>query len=248
MQQKIILHVPHASTRISLLDGYVVDSSVLEKEMLKLTDWYTDDLFYSEKDEMIVADFSRIFCDPERFSDDAQEVMAQYGMGVLYEKSDNGEVIRIVSPELREKILQSYYWRHHSQFSAAVNDQLVRFGKAFIVDCHSYPSKPLTRDLDQQPIRPDFNIGTDAFHTPQELVDTAVTFFEKAGYSVGVDWPYSGAIVPMEHYRKNKGVVSIMLEVNRALYLQEPSNQQSDSYFRVKETVQGFIQAMKNTL
>ena len=55
-------------------------------EMLKLTDWYTDDLFYSENNEMIIAEFSRICCDPERFTDDNLEVMAQYGMGVLYEK------------------------------------------------------------------------------------------------------------------------------------------------------------------
>ena len=32
---------------------------------------------------MIVAEISRIFCDPERFTDDSQEVMAQYEMGVL---------------------------------------------------------------------------------------------------------------------------------------------------------------------
>jgi N-formylglutamate amidohydrolase len=41
--------------------------------MLKLTDWCTDDLFYSVDDEMVKAEFSRIFCDPERFTDDAQE-------------------------------------------------------------------------------------------------------------------------------------------------------------------------------
>ena len=67
--------------------------------------------------------FSRIFCDPERFTDDAQEVMAQYGMGVLYEKNDNGDRIRIVTPELKEKVLTSYYWKHHNRLSAAVNNQ-----------------------------------------------------------------------------------------------------------------------------
>ncbi|MFM7327427.1 MAG: N-formylglutamate amidohydrolase, partial [Bacteroidota bacterium] len=100
----IILHIPHASTNIPLMEGYIVDAEILEQEILKLTDWYTDDLFHSEDDEMVVADFSRIFCDPERFTDDAQEVMAQYGMGVLYEKSDAGRPIRIITPALREKI------------------------------------------------------------------------------------------------------------------------------------------------
>jgi N-formylglutamate deformylase len=64
MDKKIILHIPHSSTQIPLTAGYIVDAIALEKEILKLTDWYTDDLFYSNEDEMIVAEFSRIFCDP----------------------------------------------------------------------------------------------------------------------------------------------------------------------------------------
>jgi len=69
MKNKLILHLPHSSTNIPLNEGYIVDSIALESEILKLTDWYTDDLFYSEGDEMIKAEFSRIFCDPERFTD-----------------------------------------------------------------------------------------------------------------------------------------------------------------------------------
>lgn len=248
MNQKIILHIPHSSTNIPLLDGYLVDSITLEKEILKLTDWYTDNLFYSEEDEMIVADFSRIFCDPERFTDDSQEVMAQYGMGVLYEKSDNGEEIRIVTSELKEKVLSSYYWKHHNKFSSAVNQQLTCFGKATIIDCHSYPSQPLNRDLDKNANRPDFNIGTDFFHTPKELIDLSVSFFEKEGYTLGIDWPYKGSIVPLEHYQINKNVSTIMLEINRALYLNEPTNQKSENYYRIKQIASDYIRTIKNSL
>jgi hypothetical protein len=46
---------------------------------------------------------TQIFCDPEIFTGDTQETMSQYGMGVLYEKSDEGEVIRRVTPKLKEK-------------------------------------------------------------------------------------------------------------------------------------------------
>lgn len=248
MKNKIILHIPHSSTNIPLKDGYVVDSNSLEKEILKLTDWYTDDLFYSLDDEMIVAEFSRIFCDPERFSDDSQEIMAQYGMGVLYEKNDNGETIRTVTSELKEKVLNEYYWIHHQKLSKAVNTQLEQFGKALIIDCHSYPNTPLKRDLDKNPIRPDFNIGTDSFHTPKELIDLSVAFFENAGYTLGVDWPYKGSIVPMEHYQKNNNVQTIMLEINRSLYINEPTNEKSDRYTAIKKLVRDYIKTIKNSL
>ena len=170
MKRKIILHVPHSSTTIPLTDGYVINDEAMAKEMLKLTDWYTDDLFDSDENVMIKANFSRIFCDPERFTDDSQEIMAQFGMGVLYEKNDDGELMRVVTPELRERILKDYYWTHHAKLSDAVNKQLQLYGKALILDCHSYPSKPFKRDLDKSSNRPDFNIGTDDFHTPAPLI------------------------------------------------------------------------------
>lgn len=248
MKNKVILHIPHSSTNIPLNDGYVVDLTTLEKEILKLTDWYTDDLFYSIDDDMIKAEFSRIFCDPERFPDDAQEVMAQYGMGVLYEKSDSGEEIRIVTPELKEKVLTAYYWKHHNKFNTAVNNQLNTYGKVTIIDCHSYPSRPLKRDLDKNPKRPDFNIGTDSFHTTKELIDISVSFFEKAGYTLGIDWPYKGSIVPLEHYQKNKNVSTIMLEINRALYLNEPTNKKSETYSQIKQITSDYIRTIKTTL
>jgi N-formylglutamate amidohydrolase len=244
MERKIILHVPHSSTTIPLKDGYLVDENSLAKEILKLTDWYTDDLFQSDENVIIKADFSRIFCDPERFTDDSQEIMAQYGMGVLYEKNDDGELMRIMTPELRERILKDYYWPHHAKLSNAVNKQLQIYGKALILDCHSYPSKPFKRDLDKSVNRPDFNIGTDAFHTPKHLIEVSKDYFENTGYSVGIDWPYKGSIVPLEYYHNNKNVQTIMLEINRSLYLEEPGNEKSEGYTEVKRVVGEFVRSL----
>ena len=230
------------------MEGFVVNLEYLTKEMLKLTDWYTDDLFFSEESEMIIADFSRIFCDPERFTDDSQEIMYQYGMGVLYEKSDEGDVIRRVTPELRERVLNDFYWQHHNKLSIAVNNQLNNFGKALIIDCHSFPSIPLKRSLDKTSERPDFNIGTDTFHTPKHLIDISIAFFKNAGFTLGIDWPYKGSIVPLEHYNKNNNVQSIMLEINRALYLNEPTNEKSEKYSEIKKVTEDFINTIKNSL
>jgi N-formylglutamate deformylase len=248
MDKKLILHIPHSSSNIPDLEAYIVNEIELKKEILKLTDWYTDDLFYSENDEMIRADFSRIFCDPERFVDDSEEIMAQYGMGVLYEKNDDGEVIRNVSPALKLRIVNDYYSKHHQKLSQKVDDQLQSYGKAIIVDCHSYPNTPLNRDLSKQPNRPDFNIGTDSFHTPAFLIDASVSFFENRGCTLGIDWPYRGSIVPLEHYGKNEKVHTIMLEINRSLYLKEPSNEKSERYSEIKTITQDFLKTIKTFL
>lgn len=246
--KKLILHIPHSSVNMPLLDGYIQDTDKIHKELIKLTDWYTDELFYSETDSMIIAPFSRIFCDVERFENDEDEIMSKVGMGVLYESCDDGSLLRKVSPDLRSKIITNYYWKHHNVLLEEVNKQLINDGSCLIVDCHSYPSKPLIRDLDQIATRPDFNIGTNKYHTPQKLIDASITYFEQRGFSIGVDWPYKGTIVPLAHYQKNDKVHSIMLEVNRKLYLQEPSNDKSEKYNETKKIIGGFIEMIKNEI
>jgi N-formylglutamate deformylase len=243
--KNLILHIPHSSTKIPLVEGYCVSEEILNLEILKLTDWYTDDLFGNETDYNIKAHFSRIFCDTERFSDDNEEVMARFGMGVLYEKTDAGEPLRNLTPELRKHILDNYYWKHHNLLTESVRLQLEQFGKATIVDCHSFPQIPIIRALDKSDFRPDFNIGTDTFHTSQKLIDLSIDFFNERGFSLGVDRPYSGSIVPMEYYQKNQKVQSIMLEINRKLYLNEPSNEKSIRYQEIKQVVQEFLKMIR---
>ena len=244
--KKLLLHIPHSSTYIPSNEGYVADEYKIQNEILKLTDWYTDDLFNSEKDINIITPFSRIFCDVERFENDEEEVMAKVGMGVLYERCDNGEVLREVTPAIRETVKQNYYRKHHAEFSTAVQKQLQEEGSALIIDCHSFPSTPLQCAINQTKNTPDFNIGVDPFHTSSELTEIAIEYFRKLGYSWGLDWPYSGTIVPMEYYKKNNKVQSIMLEVNRRLYLDEPTANKSTNYDKAKEVVLEFLDVIRN--
>jgi N-formylglutamate amidohydrolase len=246
--KKLILHIPHSSIRIPSKEGYILEEKILENEVLKLTDWHTEDLYRSKNCENIIFEYSRIFCDPERFSDDLKEPMAKVGMGVLYEKTDDGETMRIVSNELRNKILNQYYFKHHSKLDDAVKKQLKLNNRALILDCHSFPDIPMKRSQHKVVPRPDFNIGTDKFHTSKKLIDISVKFFEERNFTLGIDQPFSGSIVPMEYYKKNKNVESIMLEINRKLYLKKGTNEKSENYRETKKVVQEYIKLIKSEL
>ncbi len=238
---KIILHIPHSSIQIPFYDGYLVDEKVLKEERLLLTDWYTDDLFNHPDTNSVVADFSRIFCDVERFSNDSIEIMSKVGMGVLYENRDNGTPLRKVTDEMRTRVLEEFYNPHHQRLNDAIEKQLSQFGKALILDCHSFPNIPFKRDLNQNLDRPDYNIGADEFHTASDLLEVAKQFFIDRNLTFGINTPYSGSIVPMKYYGKNINVQTIMLEINRKLYLNGNTNDKSENYQVVKETVQEFI-------
>lgn len=234
----MILHIPHSSTELPK-DFLVSNETDLAQEFQRMTDWYTDELFDLPDALKIIFPFSRLYCDVERFRDDALESMAKKGMGVCYETNSFGKKLRDVSEEEKEHIKSKFYDKHHSLFTDAVNQELEKNAKAIIIDCHSFSNEPLPHE--ENLARPDFCIGTDAFHTPKNIVESIKDFLEKLGYSVAINEPFAGTIVPLEHYGKNKNVNSIMIEINRNLYLDK--KYQKNQHF---EGIQTMIQTMLN--
>jgi N-formylglutamate deformylase len=169
---------------------------------------------------------SRLVCDVERFPSDEDEPMAARGMGVSYIRTSMGDDLR-AKPDAshRQALLDRWYWPHHAKLERAVNDVIMRSGACLIVDCHSFASVALPYELDQTSERADICVGTDSFHTPSTVRDAIVKAAQKEGYSVAVDAPFAGALVPLSAYRKDRRVLSVMIEVNRRLYMDELTGQ-----------------------
>ena len=228
----MILHIPHSSTKIP--DGVIFDKSI-EEDLIRMTDWHTDVLFSHSSMATIVFPWSRLFCDVERFIDD--EPMEQQGQGICYTRDSFGGDLRQVSSDERQEIIEKYYRPHHTKFSIACNQCLSLFKEVVIVDCHSFSDDVLPHEPDQDVIRPDFCLGTDEYHTPNELVDDIKHFLEGNGYVVFINKPFAGTIIPMVHYKKNKDLKSIMIEVNRKLYL----NQSDEEFKYIKGIIEGAL-------
>jgi N-formylglutamate deformylase len=118
-----------------------------------------------------------------------------------------------------------------------VNDVAARLGACLILDCHSFPSVALPYELDQTGQRADFCIGTDPFHTPSSVRDVIVAAIKEAGYSVAIDVPFAGALVPLASYRRDRRVWSVMIEVNRRLYMDEHSGLKNRAFEQVRVLV-----------
>ena len=56
-------------------------------------------------------------------------------------------------------------------------------------------------------------MGVHNYHTPEFLIDYFKSRFEKLKYSVAINEPFAGAIVPLLCYGKEKSVGSLMLEI-----------------------------------
>lgn len=220
----LIIHVPHASTAIpsDALADFSVPEGDLKSHVARMTDHFTDRLFALEGEGVTTVAFpiNRIVLDPERFECDTDEPMAAQGQGVLYHRGADGSVIRpVLSTARRSELLERWYRPHHERLTAAVDDGLAGFGRVLIIDAHSFPDDPLPLDLNQSTPRPDACIGTEKVHTPMALIEAARSWCREHGWSLGVDAPYAGTLVPLKHYGKSPNVWSIMVEINRARYM-----------------------------
>jgi N-formylglutamate deformylase len=172
----MILHIPHSSAVIpeDLRDQFVLSDDALSAELLLMTDAFTDELFALAETMTVRFPVSRLVVDVERSRDDAQEPMSKKGMGMIYVRTASGRKLRrTLSSEEKNSLVSLYYETHHDALVREVEAELAEYGSALIVDCHSFPSRPLPCDRDKSVPRPRFCIGTDAFHTPRALAQAA---------------------------------------------------------------------------
>jgi N-formylglutamate amidohydrolase len=240
----VVLHIPHASLVVpsDVAADLLLKPVELEHELLVMTDHYTDDLFALPSSLATTVAFpaSRLVVDPERFTEDACEPMARKGMGVVYTCTASGQPLRRPpSADQRQRLLTRFYDPHHAALTTAVEAALAAHGTCLLVDGHSFPTHALPYEDDQDPDSPDICIGTDSNHTPAWLCDIAVSTFEELGWSVAVDRPFSGALVPTRFYRKDPRVRAIMVEVKRGLYMDEQSGARLPRFDEVRERLSG---------
>ena len=140
----LLLHIPHTSTVVPahVRQSLFFDDIELKRELLVMTDWYTDPLFNHALDfggMMFVNSCSRLAVDPGRFPDHTEEVMASRGMGVIYTKASDGRLLRGNGLGLnRQDILSRYHVPYAEAIANQVSRILDRYGLCLILDGHSH--------------------------------------------------------------------------------------------------------------
>jgi N-formylglutamate deformylase len=73
--------------------------------------------------------------------------------------------------------------------------------------------------------------------------DAILKAAQREGYSVAVDIPFAGALVPLSAYGKDRRVSSVMIEVNRRLYMDEITGRKTENFTSVQAAVGRLIVA-----
>jgi N-formylglutamate amidohydrolase len=218
--KNIIVNAPHASDYIppEIRGTLLLSDEEIGKEHELLVDIWADKFFSGLAGVTIhSAEVSRLVCDTERFDDDTQEPMAAVGRGVIYTKTADGRSLRELSAGEREAILGKYYRPYHAKLTSLVADERTRSGSVLIIDSHSF----WHCDEHWLSCPVDLCIGVDGYHTPGDLVEATKRVGGAYFRSIEINHPYSGSLVPMQFYQKDKNVFSIMIEINRKSYAKQ---------------------------
>lgn len=77
---KLLLHIPHTSLILPVVfhQGLCLSEDELNVVLEKHTDRFTDVLFARRDIPCVIASYSRLYCDVERFLDDSVEPMSRF--------------------------------------------------------------------------------------------------------------------------------------------------------------------------
>ena len=239
----LVVHVPHCATAIPprYRNELVIDGDELARELLLMTDHYTDELAMSAVAMGGVVfrnRVSRLVMDPERCADDGDEEMAERGMGAVYLSRHDLSRLRApgYSPEQRARVMAELYEPYHRALEDLVSRNLADFDTCFIVDCHSFPSVALPYEDPQKP-RPGLCIGVDEPHVDEEVVRGWQAAAERAGVSTGINTPFPGSFVPARYFGTDRRVWSMMIEVRRDLYMDEATGERGARFENARRIV-----------
>lgn len=127
--------------------------------------------------------------------------------------------------------IDTLYKPYHRTLRQIVTQLQRGFGMAVLVDCHSMPSG-CQRD---ERNRIDMVIG-DRYGTScaPVIADILEGELRRRGYSVVRNKPYAGGFITEHYGNPASGVHAVQIEINRALYMHEPTYQASDAFENVR--------------
>lgn len=242
---QILLHLPHSSTVFP--EDYWKNRFLLPKKEVDrfneiITDRLTGELFQSSEYPAVIFPYSRVFCDVEKYADDEKEPMSRWGMGMLYTHTHEKKRFFVPPEGYRQRLLEEVYLPYHRQLRDVTNG-LLRRGNVVLVDCHSYSEEIQMERNEAMPL-PDICIGVNEDSSySKELTDLAVRFFRERGYSVEVNAPYSGAMLPEGIEEGENHLWCIMLEIHKRVYLKE--NRKSENFEVLKQQLAHLIQFLE---
>ena len=175
-----------------------------------------------------------------------QPTVSKRGLGLLKSKSRYGEPVherKLTVAEVMERIE-----KYHRPYYAELGDNISRlksaFGIAYQLSCHCMSAVGAPTPPDPGQDRADFNLGNlNGKTSSAEFIEFVNAVVTSLGYTCSINFPYSGGELNRFGDPAN-GVESIMVEINKKLFMDVKTFKKKPEFSRVQADVTRILQAV----
>ena len=210
---------------------------------------------------LLAATFPRAYIDANRAVDDIEsEILASpwpeptrlsehslRGMGLIHRFALPSVAMydrKLTVAEVGRRISE-YYRPYRQALQEAIDAAWQRHGTVWHFNCHSMKSRGNALNRDSGSTRPDVVIGDRQGTTaPVALTRWVADFFLDRGFSTRINDPYLGADIVRVHGDPARRRYSVQIEINRSLYMHEPTCERNDGFARVRQAMAEFARAV----
>ena len=232
----VVISVPHSGLAVDAEDEPLLACD--RQTLLRDADLFVDRLVASAPDlgaTSLVATVSRYVLDVNRGLHEVDLSAcpnwdrvgeAARPRGLIWRQSTEGH--RVLERPLTRSELQSRVDRIHRPYHEALrrllDERRNQFGYAVLLDAHSMPSVGRTGHRDDGLKRADVVPGDNHGEScDPRLTQLVVDHFQDVGLRVKLNEPYSGGYITRFYGQPKAGFHAIQIELNRSLYMDEPS-------------------------
>ena len=79
------------------------------------------------------------------------------------------------------------------------------------------------------------------YHSPEDLIEFIRNYFEEINLTTEINRPFKGCYVPAKFLHREKRVKSIMIKINRELYMDEVTGEKIDSFTEIRSIIRRLI-------
>lgn len=222
--KKFVVCIPHSGVYVP--EMCFSHLNIESERFFKDADVYTDKLFdlTSVGGVVIKTNINRdvVDCNRARTNDTKGGVIRSVSF-------DNSKILKYkYSYQERELLLKQFYDPFHRRLKKETDTIRKMYGEVFLLNGHSMADKtPAFRKKQENKLRPDFCLGTqDGMSADKKLLQ----IFEKAmrinakklNATIEFNYPFQGYTgITSQYARPSQGYNSVILEVNKRLYLDE---------------------------
>ena len=256
MKLPFVISAPHCSSRIpvKLRSGY----SVTDEEIRESEDLGTAEIFGQlPAGTVLCAQWSRLVVDLNRSPD------RRGPKGVVAEVDYDGRCIFCEGCFPREKEIQRRLKKYYHPFHEKLRHAIGKPGIKALFDCHSLYGTAPAEAPDRGESRKDITLGNNgdtagkvnpglgATTCPAETLHLMKEAFEERGFSVSINYPYSGGFITLNYgaLLVKTGRVAVQIEINQDLYIEPLGKRfQPDRLGEVKTRILDTLEELAKTL